>query len=106
MNAAQIQKLFDKHGQENLLYISMNNNRRIHVDEELRSTMVWDHENELLSFVNNDYVLHEMRDFNARSVIIYQGYDMLEAFIFVTDEKSKLTYGKPLGSRTPAPLPE
>jgi hypothetical protein len=93
MNAAQVQKLLSEYGEENLIFISMNNNRRIHIDDEFRAKMVWDHTNELLTFEEDDYVLHEMRNFQPRKVSIIQGYDMLEAFIFARDDDSKLKYG-------------
>lgn len=89
MTPEQIKALFDRFGYDNLIFVSMNNNRRIHVDNELRNKLEWDHDNELLIFDQDDYVLHEMRDFAPRKVTVTQDYSMLEALIFARDERSR-----------------
>jgi hypothetical protein len=95
MNPEQVQYLFATHGYENLIFISLNNNRRFHIDDEMRSIMTWDHVRGLLTFPQEGYVLHEMRDFQPRNVVISQDYSMLESFIFATDVKSRLTGPNP-----------
>jgi hypothetical protein len=90
MTKEQIDYLLATYGLDNLMFISMNNNRRIHIGDKLRASLVFDHTNNMLTFPMDDYTLHEMRDFAPRNVMVAQDYGMLEAFIFATDEKSRL----------------
>jgi hypothetical protein len=90
MDATHVQHLFDTYGYENLIFISLNNNRRLHVDDKMREVMVWDHERELLILEDDNYVLHEMRDFAPRKVTVAQDYSMLEAMIFAREPKYRI----------------
>ena len=94
MTKDQIAYLFATYGENNLIFISMNNNRRIHIDDEMRATMIWDNTNELLIFEQDDYILTEMMDYTPRKVTIAQGYDMLESFIFARGVEDRLVTGQ------------
>lgn len=82
MTKEQIEHLFSKHAKEDLVFISLNNNRRIHVDDTNRDLISFDHTLELMTYEQPNTVLHEMRNYHPFHATLYQGYDMIEVLMF------------------------
>lgn len=92
MESKQITYLLDKHSLENLLYIYIDNSRRIMVTDKMikNNEIEFDYSNNLLIVKENNFMLSDMADYKARNVIIYTPFDDIQGMYFVNNEEDRL----------------
>lgn len=75
---------------KNLIFISLNNAKGIHVTEEMKQNgeIVFDDDNDLLVLQDNNYVMNTMTNFQLRKVKVYNNYEFIETLIFALDDES------------------
>ena len=97
MKPSEIQEAFADAGSDttslkNLIYVSLNNGKSIHVTEEMKEKGLIKFNGDLSLLIETDekYVLNTMTDFKPRSVKVYMNAEFIETLIFAMDEEDVL----------------
>ncbi len=77
MQKRDIELLLNRHGEEKIHMIILDNNRRIYVDETNIDKIEWDNENELLSIQEKDVFR-----IDESEIIIYCPYEYIQSISF------------------------
>jgi len=94
LTAAVIRSMLDTYGLDNLIYININNNRRLIIDDTNRDNLTFDDGNEILIENNIKTTLNEMQNYVPKILVSVTAYEFIESLHFVIDEKDKLKYDK------------
>ena len=97
MKPSEIQEAFADAGSDtsslkNLIYISLNNGKAIHVTEKMKEekSLYFNGDLSLLIQEDNKYIMNTMSNFKPRKVKVYMNTEFIETLIFALDEEDVL----------------
>lgn len=92
MEASQVKYLLDKHTINNLLYVYIDNSRRVMVTDKMieNNEIEFDYTNNFLIIKEDNFMMVDMADYKPRKAIIYTPFDDIQGMYFTDNEDDRV----------------